>query len=102
MTMVAVVLSTDLMDRSKFPEGTTFVRRADDLPVDADVVVVDLSRPDAHEGVRRLRTEGSEARIVAYGRHDDTDGLREARAVGCDAVLVRSAFFADVARAIAG
>lgn len=100
--MSVVVLSTDLMDRSRFPEGTAFVRRGDDLPADAAVVVVDLSRPDAHEGVRRLRTEGSTARIVGYGRHDDTEGLREARVVGCDAVLVRSAFFADVARAIAG
>ena len=97
-----VVLSTDLMDRSRFPEGTTFVRTADALPTDADVVVVDLSRPDAHEGVRRLRTAGSEARIVGYGRHDDTEGLREAQVVGCDRVLVRSAFFTDVARAIGG
>ena len=100
--MTTQVLCTDLMDRSRFPEGTTFVRRGDDLPVDAEVVVVDLSRPDAHEGVRRIRTAGSRARIVGYGRHDDTEGLREARVVGCDAVLVRSAFFADVSRAIAG
>lgn len=100
--MNVVVLSTDLMDRSRFPAGTTFVRRADDLPAHADVVVVDLGRPDAVEGVRRLRTEGSTARILGYGSHVDTDQLREARAAGCDRVLARSAFFADVAAALAG
>jgi DNA-binding NarL/FixJ family response regulator len=96
----AVVLSTDLMDRSRFPAGTTFVRRADDLPADADVVVVDLARPDAVEGVRRLRTEGSTAHVVAYGSHVDHDVLRAARAAGCDRVLARSAFFADVPTAL--
>ena len=100
--MSAVVLSTDLMDRSRFPEGTRFVRRADDLPADAAVVVVDLGRPDAVEGVRRLRTEGSTARILAYGSHVDADALREARAAGCDRVLARSAFFADVPAALGG
>ena len=100
--MSAVVLSTDLLDRSRFPEGTTFVRRADDLPVDAGVVVVDLGRPDAVEGVRRLRSGGSTARIVAYGSHVDHDVLREARAAGCDRVLARSAFFADVDAALTG
>ena len=99
---MAIVLSTDLIDRSRFPEGTTFVRRADDLPVDAEVVVVDLGRPVAVEGVRRLRYEGATARILGYGSHVDHDLLKEARAAGCDRVLARSAFFADVAAAIAG
>ena len=98
---VVVVLSTDLMDRSKFPAGTRFVRRADDLPADAAVVAVDLSRPDAVGGVRRLRTEGSSARIVGYGSHVDRDLLGEARTAGCDRVLARSAFFTDVAAALA-
>ena len=102
MTDSTIVLSTDLVDRSRFPEGTTFVRRADDLPADAAVVVVDLARPDAVEGVRRLRTDGSTARIIGYGSHVDHDLLREARAAGCDRVLARSAFFADVTAALTG
>ena len=100
--MTAVVLCTDLLDRSRFPAGTTFVRRAEDLPTDAEVVVVDLARPDAVEGVRRLRTGGSTARILGYGSHVDHDLLREARTAGCDRVLARSAFFADVGAALAG
>ena len=93
------VLSTDLMDRSKFPAGTRFVRRADDLVASADagVIAVDLARPDALDGVRRLRAAGSTARIVAYGSHVDRDRLAEARDAGCDEVLARSEFFADVA-----
>lgn len=92
-----VALSVDLMDRSKFPVGTTFVRKAEALPLDATVVAVDLARPDALDGVRRLRSEGSAARIVAYGSHVDGDRLADARDAGCDEVLARSEFFTDVA-----
>ena len=53
------LLSTDLMDRSKFPADTVVVGFADQLDGAADVVVVDVMRPDAIEGVRRLRAEGS-------------------------------------------
>jgi DNA-binding NarL/FixJ family response regulator len=98
MTVSAYV--TDLMDRSRFPEGTTFARRGDALDPAADVVVVDLSRPDALEAVAALRAAGSTARIVAYGSHVERDLLAAARAAGCDRVLARSAFFADVAAAL--
>lgn len=96
MTAVCV-LSVDLMDRSRFPAGTTFVRRADDLDAAAAVVAVDLGRPDAVDGVRRLRAAGSTARIIAYGSHVDGERLAEARGAGCDEVLARSEFFADLA-----
>jgi DNA-binding NarL/FixJ family response regulator len=91
----------DVMDRSKFPDGTAFVRRASALDSAAAVVVVDLSRPDALDGVAALRAAGSAARIVGYGRHTEPALLAAARAAGCDRVLVRSVFFADVPAAIA-
>jgi DNA-binding NarL/FixJ family response regulator len=100
MTAVTL-LSTDLMDRSKFPADTVVVRSADGLVADAEVVVVDVMRPDALDGVRRLRAEGSTAHIVGFGRHDDPARLAEAREAGCDRVLTRSEFFADVPDAIA-
>ena len=93
-------LSTDLMDRSRFPEDTAFVRRADALDAAADVVVVDLSRPDALDGVRRLRSDGATVRIVAYGSHVERALLAEARDAGCNEVLPRSAFFADIEAAL--
>lgn len=96
-----VALAVDLLDRSRFPGGVAFVRRAADLDPAAEVVVVDLARPDAVDGVRALRAAGSTARIVGYGSHVERDLLAEARAAGCDRVLARSAFFADVAAALA-
>jgi len=98
MTVSAYVL--DLADRSKFPSGTSFVRNASDLDGNADTVVVDLSRPDALDAVRALRAGGSTARIVGYGRHTERELLAEARGAGCDRVLARSAFFADVEAAL--
>ena len=99
--MRRTALSIDLMDRSRFPAGTTFVARGDDLDEHADVVAVDLSRPDAVAAIARLRSAGSAARVVAYGSHVDRAGLEEARAAGADEVLARSEFFADVESALA-
>ena len=42
-----------------------------------------------------------DARIVAYGRHDDPAALETARGEGADAALPRSRFFRDPAAAIA-
>lgn len=100
-----VALSADLMDRSRFPAGTAFVRAAEQL-VDgavggADVIAVDLAVPGAVDAVRRLRAAGSSARIVAYGSHVDRERLAAAREAGSDRVLARSVFFADVATAVA-
>lgn len=97
-----VALVTDLLDRSKLPAGSRSVRRLDPGDVaDGDVVVVDLAVPGALDAVRSLRAAGSQARIVAYGRHTETGMLTDARTAGCDRVLARSAFFADVDAALA-
>ena len=95
--MSVVALVGDLLDRSRFPEGVRFVRRLDDVAAGDDVVVVDLAAPGALDAVRDLRARGSAVRVVAYGRHTEREALAEARAAGCDRVLARSAFFADVA-----
>lgn len=94
-------LVVDMLDRSRFPDGVTFVRDGAQLDPAADVIVVDLSRPDALVAIRRMRG-ASKAWIVGYGRHTDVDTLSEARAAGCDRVLARSAFFADVTSALRG
>jgi hypothetical protein len=100
--VTAVVLSTDLMDRSRFPAGTRFARRGEDLDADADVVVVDLARADALDAVRRLRVGGAAGRIVGYGSHVERGLLDAAREAGCDEVLTRRAFFADVGAHLSG
>ncbi|MGH9137408.1 MAG: hypothetical protein ACRD0G_10235 [Acidimicrobiales bacterium] len=92
------------MDRSKIAApgvDVTFARSAEQLDSSADVVVVDLAHPGALDAVRSLRAGGSTARIVAFGRHTERDVLAAAGAAGCDRVLARSAFFADVGASLA-
>ena len=90
----------DLMDRSKVAAaapGATFVARADDLAgVDADLVVLDLTRPGAVDVLPRLQ-----ARTVGFCRHTMRDVIAAAEQAGCDRVLARSEFFADVPGALA-
>jgi hypothetical protein len=91
MTRIAAYVP-DLMDRSKVAaaaQGVTFVGRPDELvSVDADLVVLDLSRPGAVDVIPLLT-----ARTVGFGRHTQRELLDAARRAGCDEVLVRSDFF---------
>src|SRR5205823_6263195 len=90
----------DLMDRSKVAAAApdvTFVPRAADLAaVDADLIVLDLTRPGALDVIG-----GLQARTVGFCRHTMRDVMAAAEAAGCDRVLVRSEFFADVPAALA-
>ncbi|HEX9970171.1 MAG TPA: hypothetical protein VGB03_08535 [Acidimicrobiales bacterium] len=84
----------DLMDRSKVAavagDRVAFARTPGDLAgIDADLVVVDLSRPGVLDALARL--EGR--RVVGFGSHVDTELLDAARTAGCE-VLPRSKFFA--------
>jgi DNA-binding NarL/FixJ family response regulator len=95
-----VALVGDLLDRSKIaaaiPEAA--FATAADASAGADVVVIDVkAHPDAVAVARELAPN---ARIVAYGRHDDPAALEAARARGADAALPRSRFFRDPAAAI--
>ncbi|HEX2038571.1 MAG TPA: hypothetical protein VHF47_02440, partial [Acidimicrobiales bacterium] len=88
----------DLMDRSRLLSlpDVTFVGSPDELAgVEADVVVVDLSRP----GVLDLLPSLADRRVVAFGSHVDTALLDAARAAGAE-VLPRSRFFADPGRSL--
>jgi hypothetical protein len=101
-----VVLSTDLLDRSRFDPlrglgvEVQLVRRAADVaaalgePAVGDagvtVVVVDLARPDALEAIAQSVTAGTD--VVAYGSHVERATLDDAHAAGAR-VLARSAFF---------
>ena len=83
----------DLMDRSRLA-GVTYVATPEELAsVDADVVVVDLSRPGVLDVLPAVAQRVP--RIVGFGSHVDTELLAAARAAGCTEVLPRSRFFAD-------
>ena len=91
MTVAAYV--PDLMDRSKVAAAVpdaTFVNDPSQLAdVEADLVVLDLSRPGAVDVLPKLR-----AHTVGFCRHTMRDVIAAAEDAGCDLVLVRSEFFA--------
>lgn len=91
----------DLMDRSRLAGAgdVEFVSSPSQLAsTDADVVVVDLSRPGVLEALGDLGGR----RTIGFGSHVDRPLLEAARAAGCDEVLPRSRFFADVSRLLSG
>jgi thiamine monophosphate synthase len=99
--MTSVALVSDLMDRSRIGVAipdVTFVRDPDAC-TGADLVVVDLGGHATD--VARVRRLAPEARIVAFGRHDNPAALEQARADGADLAVARSRFFRDPAGAVA-
>jgi DNA-binding NarL/FixJ family response regulator len=98
--MRVVAFVGDLMDRSKISAAVPdagFARAPEDA-AGADVVVIDVKiHPEA---VAAARTIVPDARIVAYGRHDNPEALEAARADGADVALPRSRFFQDPAAAV--
>jgi hypothetical protein len=89
----------DLIDRSKVAAAApvvTFVDRPEELAsVEADLVVLDLSRPGAVDVIPLLTS-----RTIGFGRHTQRDLLDAARRAGCDEVLVRSEFFPRLAEVL--
>ncbi|MDQ1446571.1 MAG: hypothetical protein QOI20_3035 [Acidimicrobiaceae bacterium] len=95
----------DLMDRSKVAAaaaeataggtaggGIVFVASAAGLvEADAELVVVDLSRPGVLDALRALPAQ---VQSIGFGSHVDADLLAGARDAGCGTVLPRSQFFA--------
>lgn len=100
--MTAVVAYVpDLMDRSKISSvaPVTFVSAPADLPAAAEgaaLVVVDLGRPGVLEVLPEIK-----APTVGFASHMDRERLAAASAAGCDRVLARSAFFAQLPQLLA-
>ena len=88
--MKVVAATPDLMDRSRLaaelPEAE-LVRSLEG--VEADLVLVDVSRPALVAQLGQVRAP----RIVGYGPHLDTEATAAALAAGCTEVLARSVFF---------
>jgi hypothetical protein len=89
----------DLMDRSKVAAaapGAVFVGSPADLAAraaEADLVVVDLGRP----GVLDALADLGGVRTIGFASHVAGDVIAAAQTAGCDEVLPRSRFFAQVA-----
>ena len=99
-----VAFVPDLMDRSKVAAAVpsaVVVRSLDrlaELAAPGTTIVVDLSRPGVSDAIPALVAAG--ARVVGFGSHVAREDLAAAAAQGC-AVYARSAFFADIAAAVA-
>ena len=90
----------DLMDRSRLSGAAevTFVDHPEALVgTDADLVVVDLTRPGVLEVVPRVG-----APVIGFANHTRRELMDAAQAAGCDRVLARSAFFSRVAELLRG
>jgi DNA-binding NarL/FixJ family response regulator len=91
-----VAFVPDLMDRSRLSSGGRDVSFVDDparlaeraAADDADVVVVDLTRPGVLEAVAAVGVP-----VVGFANHTERELMDAARAAGCRSVLARSAFF---------
>jgi DNA-binding NarL/FixJ family response regulator len=96
-----VAFVDDLLDRSRVATAlpdVAFVR--DPAAVGAaDVVLVDVGTHGRE--LPEVRAASPRARIVAFGRHTDTEALDAARRAGADLVWPRSRFFRDPAAALA-
>lgn len=88
--MRVVAFAPDLMDQSKLrAAGVELIRGLAGLGhVEADRILVDLSRPGVLEVIA-----GLDAEVIGFGPHVDDELLEAGRAAGCAAVLARSVFF---------
>jgi hypothetical protein len=91
----------DLIDRSKVAAAgdATFVSRPGELAAlgpEADVVVVDLTRPGVVEVLA-----GLQGRVIGFANHTSRAVMDAARAAGCEQVLPRSEFFSRIEELLA-
>jgi len=109
--MQVVLLSNDLMVVSRVTSaaatsnadvraaGNTAAAFAMHVERPANLVVVDLGLPalELAELVTNLKANDERAvQVVAFGPHVHTERLAAARQAGCDSVLSRGQFFAQV------
>lgn len=101
--MIVLLVSPDLMVQTRVA-GTLArhgyrVRALERPPDVADVgdavaVLVDLNTPGWQEAVSAGRQSGRP--VLAFGQHVDQERLARARAAGCQTIVARSRFFADM------
>ncbi|MCA9267834.1 MAG: hypothetical protein KDA41_05160 [Planctomycetales bacterium] len=108
--MAVVLITSDLMIPSALAGAArasgTVVRNAGGVEAactlaaegDIDAFLLDLAAvgADVTASVARLRACSGSPRVVAFGPHVHAEKLAAARAAGCDAVLTRGQFHAQM------
>ena len=94
-----VLLSGDLMDRSRFEDavnaaGLRLVPWEAELGPRPVVGFVDLASDDSDEAIRGLSDQG--VRVIAYGPHVDEDAMERAATLGAHTVVPRSRLFKQI------
>ena len=101
--MRVVAFVPDLIDRSRISnvvEEATFVDTPEALvraSSDADIVLVDISRPSVIDVLTQLRC----GRVVGFTNHTDKDGMQRARDAGA-VPMARSDFFIGLEELLLG
>ena len=91
-------VSAVLGDRGRFASSPAALVEA---AAEADLAVIDLDRlvvsggDDALDAIAEVAARAG--RVIGFASHVERERLEEARALGCDQVLARSAFFSQLA-----
>lgn len=93
MSRTIVAYVPDLLDRSKVAAAArgrvTFVSKPADLVgQEADLVVLDLTRPGAVDAIASLS-----GAVIGFANHTNREAMDAALAAGATQVMARSAFF---------
>ena len=91
--------------RAKLNVAASAVAAADMAAAEGpNLVIFDLTMPalDMASAVPRIRAAAAKANIIAYGPHVDETRLVAAQAAGCDEVLTRGQFHAQMDSIVSG
>ncbi len=94
VTGTARALGLRMMTAGTVPLAMSMIEQWRPRAVLVDLAASDLAAPPALIALRRLA--GPETTFLAFGSHVDVDALDSARASGCDPVLPRSQFTAQL------
>ncbi len=98
--MVTLLLEPEFDIIGAVTDGQALIEMAAEL--NPDVVILDITMPGLNgiEAARRLKTDGSRAKIVFLTVHDDPDFVRESLATGALGYVVKTRLASDLLVAV--
>ncbi len=98
--MVTLLLESEFDIIGAVTDGQALIEMAAEL--NPDVVILDITMPGLNgiEAARRLKTDGSRAKIVFLTVHEDPDFVRESLATGALGYVVKTRLASDLLVAV--